>query len=186
MSFDYVLLISFGLAMDAFAVSVSCGLTMAQERHGHGLRVAAAFGVFQAVMAAAGWLAGSGVRDAVAAVDHWIAFGFLAIIGGKMIRDAFSAQTRQGVDPLLTGPLLLLAVATSIDALAVGFGMSVSGQPTILFPSLMIGAVTFALSLAGVYIGRTVGHVFERSSMVLGGLILIFIGGRILASHLFA
>ncbi len=179
-----ILLIAFGLAMDAFAVSITCGLTMQELRVRHALRIALFFGVFQALMPIAGFLAGLSIRETLAAFDHWIAFVLLSLIGFKMIYEArhMDADEREmNPDDILL--ILTLALATSIDALAVGVSLSCLNI-SIYYPALIIGAVTFTLSLVGVFIGERVGHLFERKIEILGGLILIGIGLKILWEHL--
>jgi putative Mn2+ efflux pump MntP len=179
-----VLFIAVGLSMDAFAVSVTSGLTIKRLRVGHALRIAMFFGLFQAVMPLVGWLAGFSLRDFISGVDHWIAFGLLSIIGIKMIYEAGRMKSdEKRIDPLNIYFLLLLSVATSIDALAVGFSLSLLNV-SIITPAVIIGIVTFLLSLSGVFIGDRLGHFFESRIEVAGGLILIGIGVKILIEHL--
>lgn len=178
-------LIALGVSADAFAVSIGKGLTMRSRRRVDALALAVTFGVFQAVMPLLGWLLGSGLRGYVTAVDHWIAFVLLAAIGVKMIWEA----THHGEDEAATAggvpvrELLLLGVATSVDALAVGISfafLEVSIVPAIL----LIGVTTFVLSLVGVAIGHRAGRRFRGPAEIAGGLILILIGTRILLDHL--
>lgn len=179
-----IIIIALGLAMDAFAVSVTSGLTINQLHIKHALRIAFFFGGFQAVMPVLGWMAGLTVRDLIASVDHWIAFGFLTFIGAKMIYEAIRIESleKRG-NPLKWSILILLAVATSIDALAVGLTFAIL-QVSIILPILIIGVITFFLSFAGVYIGDRLGHFLENKIEIAGGLILIGIGLKILIEHL--
>ncbi|MFA6317026.1 MAG: manganese efflux pump MntP family protein [Elusimicrobiota bacterium] len=178
-----VLGISLGLSMDAFAVSVTSGIAIKSLRVAHAFRIAFVFGLFQAVMPVLGWLAGLSMRGFIQGVDHWIAFGLLLFVGGKMIWEAYSRGGEEVVDPLDAGVLLMLAVATSIDALAVGISFSFL-KVSIALPVIVIGLVTFGMCFAGVLIGKKVGHLFERKIEVAGGVILIAIGVKILIEHL--
>lgn len=178
-----ILFIAFGLAMDAFAVSITSGFTIKYLRINHALRLAAFFGLFQAIMPVIGWLAGFSLRDFISGIDHWIAFGLLSIIGLKMIFESTKMNPKKKIDPLNIYVLLLLSVATSIDALAVGLTLSVLNI-SIINPAVIIGIITFLLSLIGVYIGERFGHFFENKIEVVGGLILIGIGIKILVEHL--
>jgi putative Mn2+ efflux pump MntP len=177
-----LILIAIGLCMDTFAISISCGMSVRKERWRFGLRVAGIFGVCQAVMPLLGWLAGMGLKDLISAVDHWIAFGLLALIGGKMIYESFVLTEKQ-INPRRMRVLLVLAVATSIDALAVGLSLALLGV-AILVPALIIGCVTFVIAFSGVIVGRQAGAAAEKKAEVIGGLILIGIGVKILFEHL--
>lgn len=178
-----ILLIAFGLAMDAFAVSISSGITVKNLKINHALRIAAFFGMFQAVMPVVGWLAGLTLAGVISGVDHWIAFGLLCFIGFKMIYEATQLEpnTRHS-DPLSIHVLLLLSIATSIDALAVGLSFAFLGI-AIATPIIIIGAVTFSLSFIGASAGNKLGHLFENKIEIVGGLILIGIGLKILIEH---
>jgi putative Mn2+ efflux pump MntP len=180
-----VLLLALGLSMDAFAVSVTGGLSMKELKLRHAARIALFFGAFQAVMPVAGWFFGMGFREYIQAVDHWVAFGLLSLIGAKMILESFGlGDGKKGAaDYQSTRTLVVLAVAASIDALAVGLGLSLVNVP-IISPSIIIGCVTFVVCLAGVYVGGRLGHLFERKIEAMGGLILIGIGVKILVEHL--
>ena len=170
--------------MDAFAVAVASGVTIKHLRVHHALTIAASFGLFQAFMPLIGWLGGLTLRDSVALVDHWVAFGLLAFIGGKMIYESFKIESvEKKSDPLDIYVLFVLSVATSIDALAAGISFAVL-DVSIVTPVLIIGAVTFILSFAGVWIGERFGHFFEKKIEFAGGLLLIAIGVKILASHI--
>ncbi len=182
MDFATVILIAVGLSMDAFAVSIAKGATVERNRRRSAILLASLFGGFQALMPVVGWLAGLGLKDVIMGVDHWIAFGLLGFIGAKMIHD--STKNEDGRDGDVTVPVaLVLAVATSIDALMVGLGFAFLEIP-ILIPVLIIGVVTFALSYLGFVFGSRLGDLFGKKIKVLGGLILIIIGVRILIEHM--
>ncbi len=196
-----IVLIAVGLSMDAFAVSVSNGIIIKDLKISHALKVALYFGVFQALMPLAGWLAGSQFKDYIVNIDHWIAFGLLTLIGGKMIREAFGeaddgaesvedmcevAISTQGTaceNPLRMGRLLVLAVATSIDALAVGVSFAFL-RVSIVWSAVIIGLITFVICYAGVYIGNKFGGLLKKKAEIVGGLILIGIGLKILLEHM--
>ncbi len=178
--------LALALAMDAFAVALGTGTVLARLTGRHIFRLAFHFGLFQALMPVIGWLAGQTIVQWVSAWDHWIAFGLLALIGGRMIREALSEEdTETGRDPTRGLSLVLLSIATSIDALAVGFSLSVIGV-SIWLPALVIGLVAGALTVAGMLIGDRIGNRWGPRVEVLGGLILIGIGLRILVEHLSA
>lgn len=179
-----LLLIAIGLSMDAFAVSVSNGMTIRHQRRNHAFRIGVFFGSFQALMPLIGWTAGLGLRDLIAGIDHWIAFGLLSLIGGKMIFESTKMGGEKRKVPSLTlWMLLMLSIATSIDALAVGISFAIL-DISIITPILVIGTVTFLLSFLGVLIGNRAGHFFEKRIEIIGGLLLIGIGIKILIEHL--
>ena len=182
-----ILLIAFGLAMDAFAVSIASGAAMKRFELRDALKMGLFFGGFQAFMPVIGWLAGTGMKSFITGWDHWLAFGLLSLVGGKMIYEALvmNENTEAGGKncPFDTGVLLVLALATSIDALAVGITFSVLSV-SIILPVIVIGLVTFILSAAGVQLGVKGGHFFENKIEIFGGLILIGIGLKILLEHL--
>ncbi|MGI5937425.1 MULTISPECIES: manganese efflux pump MntP family protein [Methanoculleus] len=184
MEFVTVLLIAAGLAMDAFAVSISGGTTVREDRVRWALIIGGLFGGFQAAMPVLGWLGGVNLASFVGAYAPWIAFILLALIGGRMVIEAV-LEKGESVQFTTGGiaTLLLLAIATSIDALAVGITFAVLDTP-ILWPVVTIGLVTFALSAAGVLVGSSFGRIFGRKVEILGGVILIGIGLRILLDHL--
>lgn len=188
MGFVEIFLIGIGLSMDAFAVSVCKGLGMHRVNYAHALIIALFFGVFQGLMPVIGWLVGSAFATYVTAVDHWIAFALLAFVGGKMLWDAFHDEDEEEDDETATQrldlrELFMLAIATSIDALAVGISFSFL-QIDIVAAALVIGCTTFVLSLVGVVVGNRFGARFERSSQIAGGIVLIAIGLKILLEHL--
>jgi len=178
--------IAFALAMDAFAVSIAAGVTLKKVSIRHTIRLAWHFGFFQFAMPVIGWAAGNTVRSFIEGYDHWIAFILLLFVGGKMLKEAFQAQE---VEPRKNDPtrgmsLVLLSVATSIDALAVGVSFSLLNI-SVWFPALIIGIVAALCTAAGIYIGRRIGtssHIGNYADMA-GGLVLIAIGLKILYDH---
>lgn len=176
-------LLALGLSMDAFAVSMSNGTTIRPFRVNDALKLAIFFGVFQALMPLLGWLGGNTVSSFVSSYAPWIAFGILAFIGIKMIYEAFYGSQEGKADSLNYSMLFILAVATSIDALAVGITFSFLKTP-ILEPAIIIGGITFLMSFCGAILGYRIGHFFENEVEILGGLILMGLGGKILAEHL--
>ncbi len=184
MEYITIIFLAMGLSMDAFAVAVSSGLTIPNVNRSHGLKIAFFFGSFQAIMPIVGWLAGQRLRALIGAVDHWIAFALLAFVGGKMIFEAFYAKKEEKtIDPTQLKTLVLLSIATSIDALAVGLTFAIVGTP--LVPAvLIIGCTTFIISGAGVYLGKCWGAYAGKYVELIGGLILIGIGVKIVLEHL--
>lgn len=183
MSFLTNFLLGLGLAMDAFAVSMSSGTTVRPFRVNDALKLAVFFGGFQALMPVLGWLGGSTVSSFVSDYAPWIAFVLLAFIGGKMIYEALYGDPDGKVSSLNYSVLFLLAVATSIDAFAVGISFAFLGTP-ILESVIIIGCVTFVMSFCGAILGYRIGHFFENEVEILGGLILIGLGVKILAEHM--
>ncbi|UCB46167.1 MAG: manganese efflux pump [Spirochaetota bacterium] len=179
-----LLLIAFGLAMDAFAVSIASGVTIKKLKIEHAFRIALFFGGFQAFMPLIGWLAGGTLSEFVKALDHWIIFGILCFIGAKMVYESGRMSENRNVDCTKLSVLLILSLTTSIDALAVGFSFAFL-HISIVKPIIIIGAVTFCLSLIGVYLGRIFRHRFENKIEAAGGVILIGIGIKVLVEHLF-
>lgn len=186
MSIFTALLLAFGLAMDAMAVAVANGSATKRIYAADALKMAAAFGLFQGVMPVIGWAIGHSFVEVIEAWDHWIAFVLLAAIGGKMIYDDLTSGGEEGVDEHSVGiyQLLMLSLATSIDALAVGFSLII--LDAILLPVVTIGLVTFALSLGGFYVGHRYKHFGRNKTRIIGGVILIGIGTKILIEHLSA
>ena len=174
--------IAVGLSMDAFAVSVCKGLSVRKLRPRHLLLAGLYFGGFQAFMPVIGWLLGSRFETLIVSVDHWVAFGLLSLIGGNMIKESFSPEEEMN-DDFGVKTMLLLAVATSIDALAVGITFAFLSV-RILPAAGLIGVTTFLLSMAGVWIGQVFGARFKAGAERLGGVILILIGMKILLEHL--
>ncbi len=179
-----VLLIALSLAMDAFAVSVSSGISVPGFGWKHAFKMGMWFGSFQFLMPLAGWLLGRGVSSYIEAVDHWIAFALLALIGGRMILEAVKGDAEgRAVTELTVRRLSLLAVATSIDALAVGVSMAFM-DVNIFLSAAIIGVVAFVLSVLGGRLGRYLGDLFQKRATIAGGLVLMGIGIKILAEHL--
>ncbi|MBR1484656.1 MAG: manganese efflux pump [Prevotella sp.] len=189
MTWGDIILLSVALAMDCFTVSIVSGVVMQRPRWGVMMRMATLFGLFQAAMPLAGWLCTSRFAAYVEDFDHWVAFALLAFVGGRMIRDSFRPEEESHTDPQRLQTQLVLAVATSIDALAVGISMAVTGYDTLqslMAPLAAIGAGSLLFSLAGFMLGITFGAGIRRRLRpeLLGGLILLFIGTRILLTHL--
>jgi len=179
-----ILLIAGGLSIDALTVSICSGMTMKPVQAHLALRIAAFFGGFQALMPILGWLGGTGFQHLISAYDHWIAFGLLAFIGGKMVYESFRGEAcERQVNPANLGVLLVLAVATSIDALAVGLSFALL-DVAIVRPAVIIGIVTLVISFAGVYLGKRCSGLFQSRVETAGGLILLGIGVKILVEHL--
>ncbi len=175
--------IAIGLAMDAFAVSIAAGLTISRVTPRHVFRVAFHFGLFQFMMPIIGWLVGSTISPHVVAFSHWLAFGLLIIIGGKMLIDARSGADRGlGADPSRGWTLVALSVATSIDALAVGSSMAFL-QMSVWLPCVVIGLVAALFSTLGITFASRVLRRWGRTADLVGGCILILIGVRIIVSH---
>ena len=186
MSLITIIFIAFGLALDAFAVSIASGVTIKELRINQALKVALSFGLFQAFMPLIGWLAGLTLRDFISGIDHWVAFTLLSLIGLKMIYESLKLESndkKKGMDPLNIYVLLILSIATSIDALAVGLSFAFL-KIFIVTPVIIIGIITFLLSLLGIAIGKRLGHFFEKKIEIVGGLVLIGIGIKILIEHL--
>ncbi len=186
MGFLELFLIAIGLSADAFSVSVCKGLNMRKLNLKHAYLIALFFGVFQAVMPLIGYLLGTGFSEYIEKFDHWIAFALLAFIGGKMVIEAIREKDggpEEKTDALSTEELTVLAVATSIDALAVGITFAFL-KVNILPSVLLIGVTTFALSLGGVLLGNRFGAKYKTKAEVAGGVILVLIGLKILLEHL--
>ena len=176
-------LIAVGLSMDAFAVSVCKGLAMPKYTFKKAAIVGLWFGGFQALMPAIGYILGAQFQEAIASIDHWIAFVLLALIGGNMIHEALDNDEEEADASLDVKPMFLLAVATSIDALAIGITfafLKVNIIPAVCF----IGIVTFIISFAGVKIGNVFGARYKNKAEIVGGVILILLGLKILLEHL--
>lgn len=169
--------------MDAFSVSISHGLANKTFKASNALKLGVSFGTFQAIMPVLGWFAGINIIDLISSFDHWIAFGLLSFIGGKMIYESHKNEPEKLINSLNVSVLLILSIATSIDALAVGLSLSFL-KISIFTPALIIGLITFSLSFLGVFLGSRFGHFLGKKVEVVGGLILVVIGLRILVEHL--
>lgn len=183
MSKSEILLIGIGLAMDAFAVSICKGLSMKTMSWRKAIIVGLYFGAFQALMPVIGYFLGATFEGIVTKVDHWIAFGLLTIIGINMLKEAFGKNEEKHDDSVDFKTMILLAIATSIDALAVGITFAFL-KVNIISATIMIGVVTFVICVIGVKIGNKFGNKYEKKAETTGGLILILIGIKILLEHL--
>jgi len=181
-----IFLIGVALSMDAFAVAVCKGLSMKKINYKHAIIIALYFGAFQALMPFLGWLGGSFARSYIENFDHWIAFGLLIIIGGNMIKEAIKGddeEVKEDGEKIDHKELLLMAIATSIDALAVGIAFAMD-DVVIGLACPLIGATTFVISFVGVAIGNKIGSKFQAKAQIVGGVVLVCIGVKILLEHL--
>jgi len=177
-----VLLLSFALAMDAFAVSIGLGVKRKEFDKMLALKAALFFGIFQALMPFIGHMASLGVGSLIESIDHWVAFLLLSLIGGKMLYESFGENTEDEISIITNKVLLILAIATSIDAMAAGFTLNLLDfNPYISM--IIIGVVTFLFSFVGVFIGSKGGSFLEDKAEKLGGVVLIGIGVKILVEH---
>lgn len=184
MSFITILAIAVGLCMDTVSVSIAAGCNKHRFKPGTILRYAFILAVVQSFMPIIGWLLGERITHLIAEFDHWIAFVLLALIGGKMAYDGICGHpATKKLNIASYRVVITLAIATSIDAFAVGFTFSTLGQ-TIWAPTLIIGVTTFLFALTGIWIGRKMGHKFQKSAEIIGGIILITIGIKIVIEHL--
>ena len=188
MGFIELFLIGVGLSMDAFAVSICQGLSMTKIKWGHALTVGLYFGGFQALMPFTGWMLGSQFAGRIQQYDHWAAFVLLLLIGGNMIREALSGEEDEAEDAAIGAgldhkKLFLMAIATSIDALAVG--VTFAFLDTAILPAIgIIGTTTFFISVAGVVVGCWFGARYKKRAEITGGVILVLLGVKILLEHL--
>ncbi len=178
-----LLLIAIGLAMDAFAVSICKGLAIKERDWKKSIIIGLYFGFFQAIMPIIGYFLGTTFEDFVTKIDHWIAFLLLGLIGGSMIKEAFSKESDGYDDSIKVKTMVVLAIATSIDALAIGITFAFL-EVNVLMAVLMIGIITFVLSVIGVKIGNQFGVRYGKRAEIVGGIILILIGVKILLEHL--
>jgi manganese efflux pump family protein len=187
MGFIELFIVAIGLSMDAFAVSLCKGLNMRKLNYRYAWIISLFFGGFQAIMPIIGWALGKGFAEYITAFDHWIAFALLVIIGGKMLFEGIKKDKDESdcscEDSLDLKELFILAIATSIDALAVGISFAFL-QVSILPAAVLIGVTTFILSFAGVTIGNRFGAKFQDKAEIAGGIVLIMIGIKILLDHL--
>lgn len=182
---DYltIILTAVGLAMDCLAVSISCGITMNEFNRRDAVMLAIFFGGFQGGMALLGWLGGTGFAGQIEFIDHWIAFGLLAIIGGKMIKEGMEKkQECETFNIRKMKVLIVLSIATSIDALAIGITYAFLQTP-ILIPVLLIGIMSFLFAIMGSTLGKKLGQFFGNRMEIIGGIILISLGIKILLEH---
>ncbi len=184
MEFAASLVIAVGLAMDAFAVSLGIGTTRRAEDFRSRFRLAFHFGFFQAFMTVLGWLAGSTVAGLISQYDHWVAMALLSYVGVNMVRSGLDPHAEcYAENPSRGKTLMMLCIATSLDAMAVGLSMAMIHTP-VAFPSLVIGVVTLSLSALGLGVGGKLGEKFGKRMEVIGGLILIGIGLRVVLTHI--
>jgi len=186
MTFYSIVLIAFGLAMDAFAVSVSNGIAIPDFKFSQKVKMSIVFGLFQFLMPVLGFLLGRTIVDFIAFIDHWIAFALLSLIGGNMILEAFKkdAEGEISMESTISNKILIFqAIATSIDALIIGITFAVL-EADIYFSSIIIGVVCFGLSFIGAVTGEKLGCIFKEKAEILGGVILIGIGLKTLIEHL--
>lgn len=177
--------LAIGLSFDTFAVSVSCGLIEQDIKFLHASRIAVIFAIFQAVMPIIGWLLGLSVKKYIIQVDHWIAFGLLLLVGIKMIYDSFKNEEEKSFNPQDLKVILFMSVATTIDAFAIGISLAFLNVKLFL-ASFIIGAVTYVASMLGMLFGKNLGSRFGKKMGIIGGLILISIGIKILIEHLWS
>ncbi|MCK4343925.1 MAG: manganese efflux pump [Bacteroidales bacterium] len=179
-----LVIIAIGLSFDSFAVSVSSGIIKSRITFNNAIKIASFLAFFQAAMPVIGWFLGSEIETYAAEFDHWIAFGLLALLGGKMIISSFrDSSMSKPIDPLKLPVLFSLSVATSIDALIVGFSFGFL-EINIILAVLVIGGITFFVSMLGILFGKKTGSGFGKKMEILGGIILISIGIKILVEHL--
>jgi putative Mn2+ efflux pump MntP len=184
MNFLEIFLIALSMAMDAFAVCLGAGATQQAEGPRPRFRLAFHFGLFQFIMPVLGWLAGTTLERYIQTFDHWIAFGLLAFVGGRMLWAGFHPEEEEKKNNLSRGwTMVLLSIAVSIDALAVGLSLGLIGV-FVWYPAIVIGVVTGILSLVGLQIGNGLGKRFGRTMEIIGGVVLIGIGVRIVVAHL--
>ncbi|MBI4649760.1 manganese efflux pump [Candidatus Desantisbacteria bacterium] len=184
MSVITIILIGVGLSIDAFTISITSGITIKQLKINNAMKIAFFFGAFQAIMPLIGWKAGLELKNFLAGIDHWVIFSILVLIGCKMIYESFILKTeKKESNPLNIYVLLILSIATSLDALAVGISFAFL-KISLLTAVIIIGGITFSLSFIGVYIGNKIGHFFENKIEIFGGIILICMGIKILIEHI--
>ena len=191
MSFWILMGIAFGLSLDAFTVALTNSTIIKDLHIKHGLRMAAFFGAFQFLMPILGWAAGMTFNNYINAIDHWIAFVLLAFVGGRMIwagitfgkKEDSSCSDDTTKDCRNLSTLLLLSIATSIDAMAIGLSFAMI-KIGIIYPSIIIGIITFIISMIGYYIGKTVGNKINIKLDIVGGIVLLIIGLNILIEHI--
>ncbi|MCX6340609.1 MAG: manganese efflux pump MntP family protein [Candidatus Aureabacteria bacterium] len=184
MSFAVLFFMAVALAMDCFAVSLAIALAVGKPSNHQTFKLAFNFGLYQFLMPVLGWFAGRGLLEYIQGFDHWVAFGLLAFIGGKMIYESTVIGRGEvgGDDPTRGISLIMLSLATSIDALGVGLSLSVLGVE-ILYPAMVIGIVSFVLTCVGMKIGPLAGRLFGKRVEAAGGIVLILIGIKILCEH---
>ena len=185
--FDFIsiLLVAVSLSADCFAVALSGAIAMKRVLVDQILRMSLSFGLFQTGMQLAGWFAGKTIVNLISGYDHWLAFGILAFVGGKMIKESFHSEDEATLGPDITRglPLVALSIATSIDSMAVGLSYALIGF-AIAVPSILAGVVSACITVIGFLLGKKVSEIFGHRAELFGGLVLIGIGIRILVEHL--
>jgi len=180
-----IFVLAVGLSMDSFAVSISCGLAEQKVKFGHAVKISFAFALFQGIFPLLGWLMGTELKVFVESIDHWIAFFLLAYLGGKMIYESLRKDKDEKIADIYSfRHIMTLSIATSIDALVVGFSYAMAETGKIFGGALIIGSVTFFFSMLGIRIGKDVGNKLGSKVELLGGIILFGIGLKILIEHL--
>ncbi len=183
---DYIsiFVLAVALAMDAFGVSITDGIILKKVKITNAIKIGFFFGLFQFIMPCIGSFLANFAMDYIEAIDHWIAFGLLTFLGIKMIIDARNEEKEVSENPLAFSVLIMMAIATSIDALAAGITIATVGM-SVLIPAIIIGVVAFIFSFAGIYIGNKCGNIFEGKAEIIGGIMLILIGIKTLIEHIF-
>ena len=182
MQLSEIIIIAFGLALDAFAVSLGAGAVGRIGNHRGALRLAFHFGIFQFLMPVIGWYIGFRIEPLVKSVDDWIAFVLLTYIGVKMILDSYKPVGEFRQDPSKGKQMVLLSVATSIDAFVMGFSLAIL-MISVWYPAFIIGLITALLSITGIYLGKVIGSNIGKKMEIVGGLVIIGIGIKIIISH---
>jgi putative Mn2+ efflux pump MntP len=176
-----IFILAIGLSMDSFAVSVGCGLTEQKISFRHAAKIAFSLAFFQGTLPVLGWVMGTEIKEYVEGIDHWIAFFLLLFLGGKMILERFKTSDPEKISDIYSWKhIIILSIATSIDALVVGFSFAMASTRNIFGWAMIIGAVTFFFAMLGIRIGKDVGCTFGPKVELLGGIILIGIGFKIL------
>jgi putative Mn2+ efflux pump MntP len=184
MELTILILVAIGLSVDSFAVSISCGLILNNIKFKQAFRIAFFLALFQAIMPIIGWFIGTKIQKWIVTFDHWVAFGLLLLIGGKMIWESFRREEQnEKINPLEWKPLIGMSLATSIDALIVGVSLAFNNI-NIILTMFVIGFTTGVVSMLGILFGKKTGLLFGKKMEILGGIILIFIGVKILYEHL--
>jgi manganese efflux pump family protein len=185
MDFITVFILAVGLSMDSFTVSIGCGLTEQKISFRHAAKISFSFAFFQGILPVTGWYLGTGIKGYIEGIDHWIAFILLTFLGIKMISESFKRNDQDGMSDIYSWKhIITLSIATSIDALVVGFSYALASARNIFGGALIIGAVTFFFSMLGIRIGKDVGSSFGLKAEFFGGIILIGIGLKIVFQHM--
>lgn len=181
-----IITLAIGLSMDSFAVSIICGLEEQKISFRHAVKISFSLAFFQGLLPVIGWIVGTGLKVYIESIDHWIAFGLLAFLGGKMILESFRDDGIEKLSNIYSWKhILTLSVATSIDALVIGFTYALVSSDRILIGAIIIGAVTFFFGMLGIRIGKDASVSFSQKAELIGGIILSLIGLKILIEHLF-